>query len=210
MFGWGSARKEPAAEAGISQEDANQLFARLASGKTACAPGDSVRPSNMMPDPNQERAAQQGCAREHLFPPPFVVYCHDCPGGHHSLFTSPGGLGSPWRFESIKKAVRAAPRTSLVSGGVRAARCGVHARPSHIHPHRAPANLVYLSPLSLALPCSTKLSKERVSSTIPISERNKELPPHQRDAGTTWQYPSEQMFYNAILRKGWTVSPTSM
>lgn len=52
---------------------------------------------------------------------------------------------------------------------------------------------------------SGSLSKERVSSTIPISERNQDLPEHQRDAKVTWQYPSEQMFYNAILRKGWQV-----
>jgi cytochrome c heme-lyase len=48
---------------------------------------------------------------------------------------------------------------------------------------------------------SAALSTQRVSSTIPISARGAgELPAHQRDAGTTWQYPSEQMFYNAILR----------
>jgi cytochrome c heme-lyase len=52
---------------------------------------------------------------------------------------------------------------------------------------------------------SGSLSTARVSSTIPISERNKDLPAHQRDAKVTWQYPSEQMFYNAILRKGWRV-----
>ena len=48
-----------------------------------------------------------------------------------------------------------------------------------------------------------KLSTDRESSTIPISERNDALHEHQRDATTTWQYPSEQMFFNAIARKGW-------
>ena len=51
---------------------------------------------------------------------------------------------------------------------------------------------------------SGKLSKDRVSSSIPISERNIDLPEHQRGATGTWRYPSEQMFYNAIVRKGWT------
>eukprot|EP00227_Mantoniella_beaufortii_P014124 CAMPEP_0197593462 /NCGR_PEP_ID=MMETSP1326-20131121/18218_1 /TAXON_ID=1155430 /ORGANISM="Genus nov. species nov., Strain RCC2288" /LENGTH=245 /DNA_ID=CAMNT_0043159435 /DNA_START=160 /DNA_END=894 /DNA_ORIENTATION=- len=120
VFGWGGSKT---AAAGIAQEDASQLFAKLASGKTACVPGDGGAPkdlktnqSNLMPEPNQNRAPQQ----------------------------------------------------------------------------------------------NLNLSKERVSSTIPISERNKELPPHQRDAGTTWQYPSEQMFYNAILRKGWTPNEEDM
>ena len=57
---------------------------------------------------------------------------------------------------------------------------------------------------------SGKLSKERVSSSIPISERNLDLPEHQRDATGTWKYPSEQMFYNAILRKGWTPEERDM
>ena len=121
-FGWGSSNKE--SKAPITQDEANVLFARIASGK-ACTPSEgsassdasndltspaSVNPSNMMPDPNQTRAAKQ----------------------------------------------------------------------------------------------SGKLSKDRVSSSIPISERNKDLPEHQRGATGTWRYPSEQMFYNAIVRKGWT------
>ena len=57
---------------------------------------------------------------------------------------------------------------------------------------------------------SGKLSKERVSSSIPISERNLDLPEHQRDRRVTWKYPSEQMFYNAILRKGWTPEERDM
>ena len=50
-----------------------------------------------------------------------------------------------------------------------------------------------------------KLSTGRVSSSIPFSDRCSDLPAHQQNANTTWQYPSEQMFYNAILRKGWQV-----
>jgi cytochrome c heme-lyase len=57
---------------------------------------------------------------------------------------------------------------------------------------------------------SARLSKDRVSSSIPISERNSDLPEHQRDAKGTWKYPSEQMFYNAILRKGWTPEEKDM
>ena len=44
------------------------------------------------------------------------------------------------------------------------------------------------------------LSTQRVVSTIP---RTVEFTPeHQKDAGSTWVYPSEQMFYNAMKRKG--------
>ena len=57
---------------------------------------------------------------------------------------------------------------------------------------------------------SGKLSEDRVSSTIPISERNKDLPEHQRGATGTWRYPSEQMFYNAIVRKGWNPGERDM
>ena len=82
VFGWGSPRK---ADAGISQEEATALFARMASGKS-CTPSEgsetskdskapssdagssltspaSVNQSNMMPNPNQKRAAQQRCER---------------------------------------------------------------------------------------------------------------------------------------------------
>jgi hypothetical protein len=81
VFGWGSSPRKP--EAGISQEEATVLFARMASGKS-CTPSEggggsrdskepaadgasslsspaSVNQSNMMPDPNQKRAAQQRC-----------------------------------------------------------------------------------------------------------------------------------------------------
>ena len=83
VFGWGSPRK--AEGGGVSREEATVLFARIASGKS-CTPSegsggaseDSKRPSsaddsssltspasvnqsNMMPNPNQKRAAQQRC-----------------------------------------------------------------------------------------------------------------------------------------------------
>ena len=56
------------------------------------------------------------------------------------------------------------------------------------------------------------LSTHRVASTIPISERNRSMPQHQKDAAATgtWQYPSEQMFFNAIKRKGWTPKEEDM
>ena len=88
VFGWGSPRKT---DAGVSQEDATALFARIASGKS-CTPSEgsetsskdskepssdassslkspaSVNQSNMMPNPNQERAAQQRCERREQQP----------------------------------------------------------------------------------------------------------------------------------------------
>ena len=48
------------------------------------------------------------------------------------------------------------------------------------------------------------LSKERVTSTIP---RGEFCPKHQDpEKGSNWQYPSEQMFFNAMERKGWNPS----
>ena len=55
---------------------------------------------------------------------------------------------------------------------------------------------------------SPKLDTTRESSTIPISPRT-ELPKHQAQA-STWQYPSEEMFYNAMTRKGWQPSAEDM
>lgn len=47
-----------------------------------------------------------------------------------------------------------------------------------------------------ALPLST----ERIVSHIPKGEFN---PDHQEKNKDTWEYPSEQMFYNAMKRKGY-------
>ncbi len=41
------------------------------------------------------------------------------------------------------------------------------------------------------------LPTDRQSSSIPRAVKNKESDPD------TWQYPSQQMFWNAMLRKGW-------
>lgn len=55
---------------------------------------------------------------------------------------------------------------------------------------------------------AAKLDTKRESSTIPISPRT-ELPKHQSKAAT-WQYPSEEMFFNAMTRKGWKPSAEDM
>lgn len=56
------------------------------------------------------------------------------------------------------------------------------------------------------------LSTWRQPSTIPMTEIG-DLPLHQRSppikAGV-WVYPSEQMFYNAMARKGWSPSEDDM
>jgi cytochrome c heme-lyase len=44
---------------------------------------------------------------------------------------------------------------------------------------------------SISMNQEASLSTERVSSTIPRDERS------------TWDYPSPQQFYNALVRKGW-------
>lgn len=45
----------------------------------------------------------------------------------------------------------------------------------------------------------SKLPTERMVSSIPMGNEK----PHHQDEGERWQYPSQQMFYNAMKRKGW-------
>eukprot|EP00048_Salpingoeca_helianthica_P016488 m.232561 g.232561 ORF g.232561 m.232561 type:complete len:241 (-) comp18778_c0_seq1:86-808(-) len=51
------------------------------------------------------------------------------------------------------------------------------------------------------------LSTKRETSTIPKGEVN---PDHQSKDSQNWEYPSPQMFYNAMLRKGWNPSEGDM
>ncbi|KAG2489814.1 hypothetical protein HYH03_011763 [Edaphochlamys debaryana] len=46
------------------------------------------------------------------------------------------------------------------------------------------------------------LSPQRQVSSIPMAPPEK-LPPHQQGGQDFWVYPSEQMFFNAMKRKGW-------
>ncbi|GIM03473.1 hypothetical protein Vretimale_8249 [Volvox reticuliferus] len=46
------------------------------------------------------------------------------------------------------------------------------------------------------------LNTQRQVSSIPMTPPEK-LPPHQQAGQNYWVYPSEQMFYNAMKRKGW-------
>ncbi|KAG2435893.1 hypothetical protein HXX76_007088 [Chlamydomonas incerta] len=46
------------------------------------------------------------------------------------------------------------------------------------------------------------LGGQRMVSSIPMAPPDK-LPPHQAPGQQNWVYPSEQMFYNAMKRKGW-------
>lgn len=48
---------------------------------------------------------------------------------------------------------------------------------------------------------SFPLSTERQLSTIPKASTME---------GEKWEYPSEQMFFNAMLRKGWKYSPEEL
>ncbi|OQR92367.1 cytochrome c1 heme lyase [Achlya hypogyna] len=47
---------------------------------------------------------------------------------------------------------------------------------------------------------SAPLSTTRVASTIPMGSY---VPAHQKEGQETWQYPSEQQYFNAMKRKGW-------
>ncbi|KAL4424083.1 hypothetical protein ABPG75_001384 [Micractinium tetrahymenae] len=60
---------------------------------------------------------------------------------------------------------------------------------------------------------SKPLSTWRQHSSIPTGAGSAEaLPPHQQGTagGETWVYPSEQMFYDAMRRKGWQPSEDDM
>lgn len=46
----------------------------------------------------------------------------------------------------------------------------------------------------------SRLSKARVVSSIPKSDYT---PAHQQEAGGKWEYPSEEMYFKAMKRKGW-------
>jgi len=55
----------------------------------------------------------------------------------------------------------------------------------------------------------TKLPTQRVTSNIPRSEEHN--PAHQEGTGSSnWVYPSPQMFFNAMQRKGWTPQEADM
>ncbi|DBA03600.1 TPA: hypothetical protein N0F65_006779 [Lagenidium giganteum] len=51
------------------------------------------------------------------------------------------------------------------------------------------------------------LSKARVVSSIPKSDFT---PEHQREGKDRWEYPSEDMYYKAMKRKGWEPEPEQM
>lgn len=56
------------------------------------------------------------------------------------------------------------------------------------------------------------LPTDRVASSIPTVDAA-DLPGHQADGNTppkTWLYPSPQMFFNAMRRKGWTPDEADM
>lgn len=46
----------------------------------------------------------------------------------------------------------------------------------------------------------SRLSKTRVVSSIPKSDYT---PAHQQEVGGKWEYPSEEMYFKAMKRKGW-------
>lgn len=52
-----------------------------------------------------------------------------------------------------------------------------------------------------------RLSKDRVVSSIPRSDLT---PAHQSGAGDKWEYPSEDMYFKAMKRKGWDPAAAQM
>lgn len=55
---------------------------------------------------------------------------------------------------------------------------------------------------------SKSLDTQRAASTIPIAADDR--PGHQEPDAPVWMYPSQQMFYNAMRRKGWNPSEDDM
>lgn len=56
---------------------------------------------------------------------------------------------------------------------------------------------------------SMDLQTGRVASTIPMGAKET-MPGHQESTSHVWQYPSEQMFFNAMKRKGWDAKEEDM
>lgn len=54
----------------------------------------------------------------------------------------------------------------------------------------------------------SQLRTERQASSIPLAAE--EVPKHQDPGQQVWIYPSEQMFYNAMKRKGWQPAEQDM
>lgn len=71
-----------------------------------------------------------------------------------------------------------------------------------------PSNLMPQSSNQPAPEQSQPLGRERVASTIPLGQDGR--PSHQEAGSPVWMYPSEQMFYNAMKRKGWSPSEQDM
>jgi len=75
------------------------------------------------------------------------------------------------------------------------------------HTKQDPNNPLNQIPANLSLkrqPNQTvDLPTERTISTIP-------RPQNDADDGTTWDYPSPQQFYNALVRKGWETPEDSV
>lgn len=66
---------------------------------------------------------------------------------------------------------------------------------------QAPPNLVNINAYK------SMLSTHRVTSTIPRSEFE---PQHQTGRSSRWEYPSEDMYFKAMERKGWKPDPKEM
>ncbi|KAK9810244.1 hypothetical protein WJX72_007204 [[Myrmecia] bisecta] len=77
-----------------------------------------------------------------------------------------------------------------------------------ITPDFNPKNMMPQSPNNPSPGQAKALPKERVASSILIGAPD--LPGHQAGAERVWMYPSEQMFYNAMKRKGWSPSEDDM
>lgn len=71
-----------------------------------------------------------------------------------------------------------------------------------------PSNLMPQSSNQPGPDQTQSLGRQRVASTIPIAQEDR--PAHQEAHTPVWMYPSEQMFYNAMKRKGWSPSEQDM
>lgn len=57
-----------------------------------------------------------------------------------------------------------------------------------------------------------RLLSLRLNCTAPLRTpgASEQTPPHQEPSTHVWQYPSEQMFFNAMKRKGWDAKEEDM
>mmetsp|Transcript_31077 Transcript_31077/g.93333 ORF Transcript_31077/g.93333 Transcript_31077/m.93333 type:complete len:360 (+) Transcript_31077:134-1213(+) len=132
-----------------------------------------------------------GSAAVAASPPAALPATVGCPVMHHDIQSAPATPSDP---STMEPAATLAPGCPIMIGADTA---GDSAADSAINPNN---NMLLQEKQAPAPGQDTPLPTERRMSTIPKTSEN--TPGHQRAGEGYWEYPSQQMFYNAMRRKG--------